>query len=128
MAATIERFAATADADAIHAVFELDGAVIIEGLLPLDVVDRVGHRNRERYGRRNGEPDSYYWRITQYLFPWFTLIPPFGDHPLGGHMWIPIDDENCWAWSINFLPNQPLTESDRRDMEEGKGIHVDYTP
>ena len=41
MAATIERFAATADADAIHAVFELDGAVIIEGLLPLDVVDRV---------------------------------------------------------------------------------------
>ena len=41
MAATIERFAATADADAIHAVFERDGAVIIEGLLPLDVVDRV---------------------------------------------------------------------------------------
>jgi len=41
MAATIERFAATADADAIHAVFVRDGAVIIEGLLPLDVVDRV---------------------------------------------------------------------------------------
>jgi phthalate 4,5-dioxygenase oxygenase subunit len=30
------------------------------------------------YGRRNGEPDSYYWRVTQWLFPWFTLIPPFG--------------------------------------------------
>jgi ectoine hydroxylase-related dioxygenase (phytanoyl-CoA dioxygenase family) len=41
MAATIERFAATADADAIHAVFERDGAVIIEGLLSLDVVERV---------------------------------------------------------------------------------------
>jgi phthalate 4,5-dioxygenase oxygenase subunit len=38
------------------------------------------------YGRRNGEPDSYYWRVTQWLFPWFTLIPPFGDHALGGHV------------------------------------------
>ena len=35
------------------------------------------------YGRRNGEPDSYYWRVTQWLFPWFTRIPPFGDHALG---------------------------------------------
>ena len=60
------------------------------------------------FGRRNGEPDSYYWRITQWIFPWFTLIPPFGAHALGGHVWVPIDDENCWAWSINFLPDQPL--------------------
>jgi phthalate 4,5-dioxygenase len=80
------------------------------------------------FARRDVEPNSYYWRITQYLFPWFTLIPPFGDHPLGGHMWIPIDDENCWAWSINFLPQQPLAESDRKDMEAGKGIHVECIP
>jgi phthalate 4,5-dioxygenase len=80
------------------------------------------------FARRDVEPNSYYWRITQYLFPWFTLIPPFGDHPLGGHMWIPIDDENCWAWSINFLPQQPLAQSDRKDMEAGKGIHVEYIP
>ena len=58
------------------------------------------------YGRRNGEPDSWYWRVTQWLFPWFTLIPPFGEHALGGHVWVPIDDENCWAWSINFHPQQ----------------------
>ena len=42
--------------------------------------------------RRNGEPDSYYWRVTQWLFPWFTLIPPFGDHALGGHVWVPSRD------------------------------------
>jgi hypothetical protein len=78
------------------------------------------------YGRRNGEPDSYYWRITQWLFPWFTLIPPFGDHPLGGHVWVPIDDHNCWAWSINFAPNRPLTAEERGYMEAGKGIHCEY--
>ena len=80
------------------------------------------------YGRRNGQPDSYYWRVTQWLFPWFTLIPPFGDHALGGHVWVPIDDHNCWAWSINFHPNKPLSADERRDMEEGKGIHCPYEP
>ena len=78
------------------------------------------------YGRRNGEPDSYYWRITQWLFPWFTLIPPFGEHALGGHVWVPIDDQNCWAWSINFHPDKALSEHERAQMAAGKGIHVAY--
>lgn len=80
------------------------------------------------FGRRNGEPDSYYWRVTQWLFPWFTLIPPFGHHSLAGHVWVPIDDHNCWAWSINFHPDKPLTDQERADMEAGKGIHCEYEP
>jgi phthalate 4,5-dioxygenase len=80
------------------------------------------------YGRRNAEPDSYYWRITQWLFPWFTLIPPFGNHALGGHVWVPIDDEHCWAWSINFHPHKPLSAQERRYMEQGRGIHCEYEP
>jgi hypothetical protein len=78
------------------------------------------------FGRRNGEPDSYYWRVTQWLFPWFTLIAPFGDHALGGHVWVPIDDHNCWAWSINWQPSRPLTQEELAAMQEGKGIHVEY--
>ncbi len=80
------------------------------------------------FGRRNGEADSYYWRITQWIFPWFTLIPPFGPHALGGHIWVPIDDESCWAWSINFLPDRPLPQDELQAMKEGKGIHVKYLP
>jgi phthalate 4,5-dioxygenase len=80
------------------------------------------------YGRRNGEPDSYYWRITQWLFPWYTLIPPFGEHALAGHVWVPIDDEHCWAWSINFHPRKPLSAEELRHMEEGRGIHCQYEP
>jgi ectoine hydroxylase-related dioxygenase (phytanoyl-CoA dioxygenase family) len=41
MGATLERFAVTTDPDAICAAIERDGAVIVDGLLPLDVVDRV---------------------------------------------------------------------------------------
>ena len=80
------------------------------------------------FGRRMGEPDSHYWRITQWIFPWFTLIPPFGPHALGGHVWVPIDDENCWAWSINWLADRPLPEVELQAMKEGKGIHVQYEP
>ena len=83
------------------------------------------------FGRRNGEIENheirtYYWRITQFIFPWFTLIPPFGDHSLGGHVWVPIDDENCWAWSINYRPDRSLCELEREEMRAGHGIHVRY--
>lgn len=76
------------------------------------------------FGRRNGEADSYYWRVTQWIFPWFTLIPPFGDHPLGGHAFIPMDDENCWVWSVNFRPDQPLSAQELHDLQSGRGVHA----
>jgi len=78
------------------------------------------------FGRRNGDADTYYWRVTQYLFPWYTLIPPFGDHSLAGHVWVPIDDHSCWAWSINFRPDRPLSDEEMADLEAGKGIHCEY--
>ncbi len=80
------------------------------------------------FGRRNGEPDSYYWRVAQWIFPWYNLIAPFGDHALGGHVWVPIDDYNCWAWSINFRPDRPLSEEELRDLGMGKGVHCEYEP
>ncbi|MFA7679812.1 MAG: aromatic ring-hydroxylating dioxygenase subunit alpha, partial [Pigmentiphaga sp.] len=115
--------------------FEVDHDPMHQGVKALDYIKADGNVVFEiektpfgmsLFGRRNGEPDSYYWRVTQWLFPWFTLIAPFGEHALGGHIWVPIDDENCWAWSINWQPDRPLTEEERRSMEEGKGIHVEY--
>ncbi|HYN00029.1 MAG TPA: Rieske 2Fe-2S domain-containing protein, partial [Aestuariivirgaceae bacterium] len=44
--------------------------------------------------RRNAEEGKYYWRITPWVMPCFTMVPPRGDHPVHGHFWIPIDDEN----------------------------------
>lgn len=79
--------------------------------------------------RRNVDEDNYYWRITQWLMPWYTIIPPFGTHnPLGGHAWVPIDDENCWAWSINYHPTRDFKEEELESMRAGEGIHVKYEP
>jgi phthalate 4,5-dioxygenase oxygenase subunit len=60
--------------------------------------------------------------------PSFTLIPPRGDHPIGGHCWVPMDDENCWAWSTNHHAARPLTREEREALEAGKGIHVPVIP
>ena len=78
--------------------------------------------------RRNAEEGHYYWRITPWVMPTFTMVPPRGDHPMHGHFWIPIDDENCWAWSFDYHPVRALTAAERSAMDEGHGVHVKYVP
>ncbi len=78
--------------------------------------------------RRNAEPGSYYWRITPWVMPSFTMVPPRGDHPVHGHFWIPIDDENCWAYSFDYLPTRALTPDERQYMIDGNGVHNEYVP
>ena len=78
--------------------------------------------------RRNAENDRYYWRITPWIIPWYTIIPPRGGHPLGAHAWVPIDDEHCWAWSINYHPRRALSADELAAMKDGQGIHVKYVP
>jgi phthalate 4,5-dioxygenase len=78
--------------------------------------------------RRNADDDKYYWRITPWLAPFYTLIPPRGRNPVSGHAWVPIDDEHCWAWSISYHPRRALTPRERAAMSAGAGIHVKYRP
>jgi len=74
--------------------------------------------------RRNAEDGKYYWRITPWVMPCFTMVPPRGDHPMHGHFWVPMDDETCMAWSFDYHPVRALSELEREAMEAGKGIHV----
>jgi phthalate 4,5-dioxygenase len=76
--------------------------------------------------RRNADNGNYYWRITQWIMPCGSMIPPRGDHPAGGHFWVPIDDENCMTWNWDYHPTRPLTPQERDAMESGKGRHVIY--
>jgi phthalate 4,5-dioxygenase oxygenase subunit len=78
--------------------------------------------------RRNAENGNYYWRITQWVMPCFTAIPPRGDHPIHGHFWIPIDDQTCWSWSYDYHPARDLTETEVKAMDDGYGIHVKLIP
>jgi nitrite reductase/ring-hydroxylating ferredoxin subunit len=74
--------------------------------------------------RRNVGRDLYYWRVTQWLMPCFSFFPPYGDNPYGGHAFVPIDDEHCWTFSIDYHPARALTDAEREAAHAGCGIHV----
>ena len=62
------------------------------------------------YGLANGafrpaEADSYYWRVTQILFPFYNMIPT---GTLGEGMrigaYVPMDDDHTLHWEIQVIP------------------------
>ena len=128
--------------DSSHVSFLHSGALVSDPLFKegrranqYNLSDRMPHFEVVEFegglligARRNADNDRYYWRITPFVMPWHTLIPPRAGHPVGGHAWVPIDDESCWAWSINYHPSRALTPAERQAMQEGKGIHVKYVP
>jgi hypothetical protein len=72
--------------------------------------------------RRNAEEDSFYWRITQFMLPFHTIIPPYGEDPaFSGHAWIPIDDEHTLALCFTYHPTRPLGEDQLHGLKYGGG-------
>jgi len=78
--------------------------------------------------RRKAENGNWYWRVTPWVMPCVTIVPPRSDYPVHGHFWIPIDDENCWAWSFDYHPTRALTKTEVAAMRDGHGVHVKYVP
>lgn len=72
------------------------------------------------YGARRG-PDAeghYYWRVTRWLYPFYSLIPGGILQPehIGGsgRAWVPIDDEHTYTFAYN-VKEQPYTAEERAD-------------
>ena len=78
--------------------------------------------------RRNAEAGQFYWRVTQWVLPTHTMIPPYGDHGLHGHCWVPVDDEHCITWNMTHHPSRPLTEMELKAMQNGQGMYADLIP
>lgn len=86
---------------------------------PVFFVDETDYGHRIS-ARRNAGADEYYWRVTQYLVPFHTYIPPqmkSGTDSSGltyaGHVFVPIDDQNCWTWSFNCNPDRELNDHEK---------------
>jgi phthalate 4,5-dioxygenase oxygenase subunit len=91
-----------------------------------EVVESVG--GLQIGARRNAEEGHHYWRITQWIMPWYTMVPPYGDNALNAHAWVPIDDENCFTWTFTYHPTRPLSDLELDVMRQGGGIHVQLIP
>src|SRR2546429_2250976 len=78
--------------------------------------------------RRNAGDSHYYWRATHWLMPFYTMVPPYGDSPLRGHAWVPIDEEHCWVYSVSWHPVRALSKDEVAEMRAGGGIHTEVIP
>ena len=134
--------------DTVHAAFLHAGAARVEDQAP-GSFNYYHYRIREakfntvdtEYGVANGayrpaEDDSYYWRITQILFPFYNMIPTgtFGAGVRIG-MYVPMDDENHLHWEIS-LPSpagsgaaaSAATSTDAGRRRPGGPIRFNYLP
>ncbi len=81
--------------------------------------------------RRQAEPGMYYWRITHFHMPFYTMPPTeTKPDPLRHlHIWVPMDDERVINWCISWHPNRDITDNERQAFESGMSIHImDYAP
>jgi phthalate 4,5-dioxygenase oxygenase subunit len=73
--------------------------------------------------RRNAQdPNAYFWRITQFFFPYFIQTASEGHC----NFWVPIDDESCWSYTVSWRLDRPFTDEEKKQMGT-TGIHVRNT-
>jgi phthalate 4,5-dioxygenase oxygenase subunit len=60
--------------------------------------------------RRPAIEEGYdWWRCNVFVMPFYTMIPSNSGN-LGGHAFVPVDDENTMCWNISWNPDKPLPE------------------
>jgi hypothetical protein len=82
-------------------------------------------------GARRTQPDGrWYWRITQFLMPFYTMPPTDIDEKIvQSHIWVPMDDTHLVNWMVTWHPERALTDEEIALNVQGKGAHVcDYLP
>ncbi len=73
-------------------------------------------------GASRPDGDADYWRVNQWLMPWYTFIPAESDDEvLGVHAWVPVDDDHCWVWGLSWHPRRALTSAELDDWRAGRG-------
>jgi len=78
--------------------------------------------------RRNWDSDNYYWRLTQFLMPSFTLIPSEAGAPINFTAAVPVDDRNMVGFTVTWLPDRPMTADDIRTIESWTGAYAEVDP
>lgn len=119
---------------AVTRTAEQDGSPLNETIAKLMRRDRPPHffTSSREYGfmlaaRRDAPDEQYYWRLTPFLLPSYTIIPggaQTGGH-VSGHAWVPLDDEHCWTFSVTWNAERPLTEEEREHHLQGYYIHTE---
>lgn len=66
-------------------------------------------------GARRRRGDDYFWRVSQWIAPMFSLIPRAPSNVFtgsGGRAWVPIDDCNTTTFAYAFRVDRPLSAAE----------------
>jgi len=80
--------------------------------------------------RQTEDPNTVYWRVTQYIMPWYQMIPPITlevskANDVSLNCWIPVDDETTMNWKIVWDPLYPLQGPNARNSRDNNSIPKD---
>jgi phthalate 4,5-dioxygenase len=100
----------------------------VRGKAPTLVVDVTDYGYQYAGIRPLGEADVHI-RTYQFVMPFHQIRPSKSESGLNldaGHIWVPIDDENCMVYNWSYCPDGPLTDEDKLERGLGNGpMHVD---
>jgi phenylpropionate dioxygenase-like ring-hydroxylating dioxygenase large terminal subunit len=105
-----------AGASALAALGRLQGAMYVDKT-PRWALKETGY-GVMLAAQRNGEGDTYYWRVNQWAMPSFTMIAARPGTPIHLQVRVPVDDEHQIYYRIIWHPTRPLTEEELRDARE----------
>ncbi len=113
----------SAHAPILHGRIDAKGA-INDWVVALDLKPTFKCTERD-YGvsiasRRNVGEAPRYWRVNQFVAPFWTLVPPQSKFPeLSGHAWLPMDDEHTLCLMFSYTPASELYPRTRELLEQG---------
>ncbi len=94
---------------------------------PRYFVDETGYGARFA-ARRTIASGDYYWRITQWLLPFYQVIPAEPGAVVTGNCYVPMDDDNTLVFRISWHPDRPLTEREVAEYQNGGFFHAARIP
>ena len=103
-------------ADTSVASEKIDGG---DALRPIVGIDRTPELEVEdtdagvMYGALRNAPDgALYWRVTQFLLPFYTSVPAYGGLKRL-KIWVPMDDTHTMVWEANWSHERDLEPEER---------------
>jgi phthalate 4,5-dioxygenase len=72
------------------------------------------------YGARRNYDGQYYWRVSHWMLPMWSAIPPTPGLYFGhGRGWSPIDDHMTTTFAYRYRVDGPLGEDDMEEIRNG---------
>jgi len=73
------------------------------------------------YGaRRDSEEGKFYWRVTQFMLPFYTSVPGFGGKNRD-KVWVPLDDEHTMVWEPHWSSTRELSKAEQKGWKDRVG-------